>query len=108
MPLFARTALNAALLQNSLIRPAAMPDSAAIVPALDIPPTITSADHASLFAGIGGTFTVVSQSTPVASWMETGALPSGVTFLVNNDGTATFTVTPAAAAAALSVSVISA
>ena len=106
VPLFARTALNAAILQNSLAHPAvATPDGGALHPALDMFPNITSADHASIFAGIGGTFTVVSQSTPVASWAEIGALPSGVTFLDNNDGTATFTVTPAAAAAALSVSV---
>ncbi len=42
-----------------------------------------------------GSFTVSSTGYPIPSLIETGALPSGVTFVDNLDGTATLSGTPA-------------
>jgi LPXTG-motif cell wall-anchored protein len=53
-------------------------------------PTISSADHASFTAGTSDSFTVTTAGgfpTP-PSLTETGALPAGVTFTDNGDGTA--------------------
>ncbi len=44
---------------------------------------------------VGGTFTVSTTGVPVAALSETGALPSGVTFVDNGDGTGTLSGTPA-------------
>ncbi|HEU5214655.1 MAG TPA: putative Ig domain-containing protein [Gaiellaceae bacterium] len=55
---------------------------------------ITSADHATFTVGTAGTFTVTSDGTPTATLSESGALPSGVTFVDNGDGTATLAGTP--------------
>ncbi len=62
------------------------------------PPTITSANGTSFETGQAGTFTVTTSGCPAApaALSETGALPSGVTFLDNGDGTATLAGTPAA------------
>ena len=43
-----------------------------------------------------GTFTVTTTGFPTAALSETGALPTGVTFVDNGDGTATLAGTPAA------------
>lgn len=59
-------------------------------------PSITSADHATFTAGSAGTFTVTTTGHPGASLSESGALPSGVTFTDNGDGTATLAGTPGA------------
>jgi large repetitive protein len=59
-------------------------------------PSITSADHTTFTAGSAGTFTVTTTGTPAAAVSKTGALPSGVTFVDNGDGTATLAGTPAA------------
>ena len=59
-------------------------------------PAITSADNTTFVAGTAGTFTVTTTGFPPAGITETGALPSGVTFVDNGDGTATLTGTPAA------------
>jgi hypothetical protein len=59
-------------------------------------PSITSADHATFTAGSAGTFTVTTAGQPAASLSQSGALPSGVTFTDNGDGTATLAGTPAA------------
>ncbi|MGA9332951.1 MAG: Ig-like domain-containing protein, partial [Rudaea sp.] len=64
------------------------------------PPAITSANNVTFVAGTAGTnFTVTTTGFPTGASMlitETGALPSGVTFTNNNDGTATITNTAAA------------
>jgi hypothetical protein len=62
-------------------------------------PTITSANTATFGVGTAGTFTVTATGTPMPSLTETGALPSGVTFVNNGNGTATLSGTPAAGAA---------
>ena len=58
-------------------------------------PAITSANTATFTAGTAGTFTVTTTGFPTASIKETGALPAGVTFAGNPDGTATLSGTPA-------------
>jgi hypothetical protein len=63
---------------------------------VDQAPAITSADNVSFAVGMANTFTVTSTGFPIATLSETGALPSGVTFVANSDGTATLAGTPAA------------
>ncbi len=59
-------------------------------------PAITSANNATFTVGSAGTFTVTTTGVPTATISETGALPSGVTFTDNGNGTATLAGTPAA------------
>ena len=59
-------------------------------------PNITSAASTTLTIGAAGSFTVTSTGAPVAALSESGALPSGVSFTDNGDGTATLAGTPAA------------
>ncbi len=60
------------------------------------PPSITSANATTFTVGSVGSFSVTTTGTPNASLSEVGALPSGVTFADNGDGTATLSGTPAA------------
>jgi len=56
---------------------------------------ITSANAAAFAIGVAGTFTVTTVSAPVATTITlTGALPAGVTFVNNGNGTATIAGTP--------------
>ena len=57
-------------------------------------PSITSASSTTFTVGRAGTFTVTTTGTPTPSLTETGALPSGVTFSDNGNGTATLSGTP--------------
>ena len=59
-------------------------------------PTITSATSTTFTTGTAGSFPVTTTGIPTAALSETGALPSGVTFVDNGDGTATLAGTPAA------------
>jgi Bacterial Ig-like domain (group 3)/Putative Ig domain/CARDB len=63
------------------------------------PPSISSADHATFTVGSAGTFTVTTAAGhPTATTLsKTGALPSGVSFTDNGNGTATLSGTPGAA-----------
>ncbi|HVX11311.1 MAG TPA: TIGR03118 family protein [Pirellulales bacterium] len=61
-------------------------------------PSITSAGSATFTAGTAGAFTVQTAGFPLASITETGTLPSGVTFVDNQNGTATLASTTTAAA----------
>jgi hypothetical protein len=63
-------------------------------------PAITSANSTTFTVGTAGSFTVTTTGTPTPSVTETGALPSGVTFVNNGNGTARLSGTPAAGAAA--------
>jgi hypothetical protein len=64
------------------------------------PPSITSSNQSTLIVGLAGTFPVTTGvSFPTPSMAATGALPSGVTFTDNGDGTATLAGTPAAGTA---------
>jgi hypothetical protein len=62
-------------------------------------PAITSGSSTTFVIGTAGTFTVTATGTPTPSITETGALPSGVTFTNNGNGTATLAGTPAAGTA---------
>ena len=59
-------------------------------------PGITSANHTTFEVGHAGTFTVTSTGAPTPGLSEKSALPRGVTFKDNGDGTATVAGTPAA------------
>ena len=86
------TAFSDAASQNSL--PLAGPE-----PTVKIgqAPAIISASTATFTFGTAGTFTVTSTGFPVPTLSESGALPSGVLFTDNGDGTATLAGTPGAA-----------
>ena len=58
-------------------------------------PTITSANSTTFTVGAAGSFTVTATGVPTPSLTETGALPSGVTFKDNGNGTATLSGIPA-------------
>jgi len=60
------------------------------------PPAITSANNALFTAGTPGTFTATATGLPTPSLTRTGALPGGVTFKDNGNGTATLGGTPTA------------
>jgi hypothetical protein len=63
-------------------------------------PTITSANTVTFTVGTPGSFTVTTTAFPVAAITRTGAaLPTGVTFTDNGDGTGTLSGTPAAGTA---------
>jgi len=62
------------------------------------PPAITSGNAATFTVGTAGTFTVTGTGSPNPALTETGALPSGVTFTDNGNGTATLAGTPASGA----------
>src|SRR5205814_333632 len=59
-------------------------------------PTLTSPPSATFAAGTPGTFSVTATGTPTPALTEAGALPSGVTFVDNHNGTATLSGTPTA------------
>jgi hypothetical protein len=62
---------------------------------IDTAPAITSATGTTFTVGSSGTFTVTTTGTPYPTISETGALPSGITFIDNGNGTATLSGTPA-------------
>ena len=59
-------------------------------------PAITSGSSTAFTVGTQGSFSVMSTGNPLATVTESGALPAGVTFTGNTDGTATLAGTPAA------------
>jgi hypothetical protein len=59
-------------------------------------PAITSGSATTFTVGAAGAFLVTTTGFPVPSLKEMGALPSGVTFVDNGDGTALLSGTPAA------------
>ena len=59
-------------------------------------PTITSGAAAWFTAGSPGSVAVTTTGLPTPALSETGALPSGLTFFDNGNGTATLSGTPAA------------
>jgi hypothetical protein len=61
----------------------------------DIPPAITSSPETIFQAGTQGSFTVTATGTPTPELSETGALPKGIAFTDNDDGTATLSGKPA-------------
>jgi len=71
--------------------------SAALMQVVTSSPAITSANNTAFAVGAAGTFTVTTTGVPTPSVSETGALPAGVTFTDNGNGTATLSGTPALA-----------
>jgi Domain of unknown function (DUF1929)/PKD domain/Putative Ig domain len=65
----------------------------------EIAPSITSANNTTFTLGAAGSFTVTTTGSPTPSLSETGALPSGVTFKDNVNGTGTLSGTPASGTA---------
>jgi hypothetical protein len=59
-------------------------------------PAITSANSTTFTVGAAGAFTVTTTGNPKPAVTETGALPTGVTFVDNGNGTAALAGTPAA------------
>ena len=59
-------------------------------------PAITSASSATATVGTAFSFTVSTTGTPTPALSESGALPAGLTFTDNGDGTATLSGTPTA------------
>ena len=72
-------------------QPVAFSDIAILSPG---PAAITSADTTTFIAGQHNAFTVTTSGNPTAGLTETGALPGGVTFVDNQNGTATLAGTP--------------
>ncbi|HET9102423.1 MAG TPA: putative Ig domain-containing protein [Solirubrobacteraceae bacterium] len=66
---------------------------------VDQPLAITSASTTRMIPGHAGSFTVRSTGYPTPALSEAGALPSGISFADNHDGTATLSGTPAAGSA---------
>ena len=62
-------------------------------------PAFISPASATFSVNIPGSFKVETTGNPIVSITKTGALPSGVTFVNNGDGTATIAGTPAAGTA---------
>jgi hypothetical protein len=62
-------------------------------------PAITSTNAATFVVGSAGSTTVTTTGSPTPAVTETGALPGGVTFTDNGNGTATLAGTPAAGTA---------
>ncbi len=60
-----------------------------------VAPAITSGNTASFTVGSAGSFTVTATGSPTPQLIAQGALPSGVTFVDNGNGTATLAGTPA-------------
>lgn len=60
-----------------------------------VDPYITSTQRASFVARAAGSFTVTTTGSPTPSLSESGALPAGVTFTDNGNGTATLGGIPA-------------
>jgi len=63
---------------------------------VDRAPKSKSAASKTFTAGTAGTFTVKAAGFPKPALTETGALPKGITFVDNGNGTATLAGTPAA------------
>ncbi len=61
---------------------------------VDGTPTFTSAASAPFVLNAAGSFTVTTSAAPAPSLTETGALPSGMAFTDNGNGTATISGTP--------------
>ena len=56
---------------------------------VDQAPSITSANSTSFVAGAAGTFSVTTTGYPTSALIESGSLPSGITFTDSGNGTGT-------------------
>ncbi|MGH7138138.1 MAG: DUF4214 domain-containing protein, partial [Pirellulales bacterium] len=78
------------------VAPDAVQNFSLVVNPAPAAPSITSAATTTITVGAAGTFEVTTTGNPTAAITESGALPSGVTFVDNGNGTATLSGTPAA------------
>jgi hypothetical protein len=62
---------------------------------IGVAPVFTSGDNTTFTVGTPGSFTVTATGTPTPALTESGALPSGVNFKDNGNGSATLSGTPA-------------
>src|SRR5215472_7677881 len=62
---------------------------------ISVAPVFTSGNSTTFTVGTAGSFTVTATGSPTPALSEVGALPSGVTFKDNGNGTATLSGTPA-------------
>ena len=69
-----------------------------------VPPAITSTNSATFTIGVAGSFTVTTTGTPTPHIMESGALPNGLMFDDNGDGTGTLKGTPLIPGGSFSIS----
>ncbi len=101
--LMARAFGTAALLPNANVLVAGGQTTGGVTGASEVfapgvAPAITSASSFSVVSGRYNSFTVTATGSPTPVLTEYGALPPGMTFLANNDGTATILGTPRAGA----------
>ena len=68
----------------------------ALTQVVNLAPTITSASSVTFTLGVASSFTVTTTGYPTPSLVEAGALPAGVTFTNNGNGTGTLSGTPTA------------
>jgi hypothetical protein len=71
-------------------------------------PAITSANSTTFTVGTASSFTVTTTGTPTPTLSETGAFPSGVSFIDNGNGTATLSGTPAAGGGVYNITITAA
>jgi hypothetical protein len=71
----------------------------AVTAATPVAPAITSATTTSFAEGEPGSFTIIAAGTPTPALGVSGALPAGVAFIDNGDGSGTLAGTPAAGTA---------
>lgn len=69
--------------------------TAAILTVQTVPPNITSDNSTAFTTGQGSSFLITATGAPLPTLTESGALPSGITFTDNGNGTATLTGTAA-------------
>jgi len=65
----------------------------------NVAPTITSANSATFQVGVAGAFTVTATGSPAPAITQADALPNGMHFVDNGDGTGTLSGIPAAGTA---------
>jgi RHS repeat-associated protein len=65
------------------------------------PPAVTSAASTMFASGQAGSFTIMTSGCPTATLTESGALPAGLTFTDNGNGTASISGSPQAGTAQL-------
>ncbi len=81
------------------VSPAATQTFTLTVNAVTAAPSIISSNHTLFAQGSASTFTIKTTGSPDATITESGNLPTGVTFVDNQDGTATISGTPGSSAA---------
>jgi len=86
------------LIASNGVSPNAQQTFTLTVNAITSAPAITSGNSVTFTVGALGSFKVTATGAPTPSLTEAGALPDGVTFTDNGDGTATLTGTPSSAA----------